>query len=146
MCRDHAVDPSRIIFELTETAAMQDAVLMMDVMTRLRLKGFRLAIDDFGTGYSSLSQLRRLPFSEMKVDLSFVNTMLSSRDSEIIVMTIINMAHNLGMRAIAEGVENTATLERLVEMGCDLAQGFLVARPMPLEQIGPFLAAHPTWQ
>ena len=146
MCRDHKVEPSRIIFELTETATMQDAVLMMDVMTRLRLKGFRLAIDDFGTGYSSLSQLRRLPFSEMKVDLTFVSTMLSSRDSEIIVMTIVNMAHNLGLRAVAEGVENRATLERLIEMGCDLAQGFLIARPMPPEQIGPFLTTHPTWE
>jgi EAL domain-containing protein (putative c-di-GMP-specific phosphodiesterase class I) len=144
ICQEHGLDPARVVFELTETATMQDTILMMDVATRLRLKGFRLAIDDFGTGYSSLSQLQRLPFSEMKVDLSFVSTMLSSHDSEIIVRTIINMAHNLGLRAVAEGVENVATLERLVEMGCDLAQGYLIARPMPPEQFGPFLAAHTT--
>jgi EAL domain-containing protein (putative c-di-GMP-specific phosphodiesterase class I) len=144
ICRQHDMEPSRIVFELTETATMQDAVLMMDVATRLRLKGFRLAIDDFGTGYSSLSQLRRLPFSEMKIDLTFVSTMLSSRDSEVIVKTIINMAHNLGMRAIAEGVENMATLERLIDMGCDIAQGFLIARPMPADELGRFLASHTT--
>ena len=142
-CREHSIDPARIAFELTETAAMQDAVMMMDVLTRLRLKGFRLAIDDFGTGYSSLAQLRRLPFSEMKVDLSFVSTMMTSRDSEIIVRTIIDMAHNLGLRTVAEGVENSATLEHLVKLDCDLAQGYFIARPMPSNQIAPFLAAYP---
>jgi EAL domain-containing protein (putative c-di-GMP-specific phosphodiesterase class I) len=143
ICREYSIDPRRITFELTETAAMQDAITMMDVLTRLRLKGFRLAIDDFGTGYSSLAQLRRLPFSEMKVDLSFVSTMMTSRDSEIIVRTIIDMAHNLGLRTVAEGVENAATLEHLVELDCDLAQGYFIARPMPSNQFGSFLASYP---
>jgi EAL domain-containing protein (putative c-di-GMP-specific phosphodiesterase class I)/CheY-like chemotaxis protein len=141
LCRQHSVDPKRITFEITETAAMQDPVMLMDVLTRLRLKGFHLSIDDFGTGYSSLAQLRRLPFSELKVDLSFVTTMMTSRDSEIIVKTIIDMAHNLGLRTIAEGVENSATLERLADLNCNLAQGYHIARPMPCEQMKPFLAA-----
>jgi EAL domain-containing protein (putative c-di-GMP-specific phosphodiesterase class I) len=143
LCREHSVDPAKIIFELTETVAMQDVVMMMDVLTRLRLKGFRLAVDDFGTGYSSLVQLRRLPFSEMKVDLSFISTMMTSRDSEVIVRTIIDMAHNLGLRTAAEGVENSATLEHLVALDCDIAQGYFIAQPMPSDQVTPFLAAYP---
>ena len=146
LCIENSVDPSRIAFEITETAAMQDAVMMMDVMARLRLKGFSLSIDDFGTGYSSLAQLRRLPFSEIKVDLSFVSTMLASRDSEVIVKTIIGMAKNLGMRTVAEGVEDPATLDRLQELDCDIAQGYFIARPMPPGQIAPFLAGHLTPQ
>ncbi|HWA41870.1 MAG TPA: EAL domain-containing response regulator [Hypericibacter adhaerens] len=146
ICQQHAIDPAQITFELTETAAMQDPLTLLDVLTRLRLKGFRLAIDDFGTGYSSLAQLRRLPFSEMKVDLSFVSTMLTSRDSEIIVRTIIDMAHNLGLRTVAEGVENAATLDHLVKLSCDLAQGYHIARPMPADQFAPFLTGRPARQ
>jgi EAL domain-containing protein (putative c-di-GMP-specific phosphodiesterase class I) len=139
LCRQHSLDPARITFEITETAAMQDPVMAMDVLTRLRLKGFRLSIDDFGTGYSSLAQLRRLPFSELKIDLSFVTTMLTSRDSEIIVKTIIDMARNLGLRTVGEGVENAMALERLSELDCNLAQGYFIGRPMPAQQIPSFL-------
>jgi EAL domain-containing protein (putative c-di-GMP-specific phosphodiesterase class I) len=139
LCRRHSLDPKRITFEITETAAMQDPVMAMDVLTRLRLKGFRLSIDDFGTGYSSLAQLRRLPFSELKIDLSFVTTMMTSRDSEIIVRTIIDMARNLGLRTVGEGVENAMVLERLSELDCNLAQGYFIGRPMPAQQIPSFL-------
>jgi EAL domain-containing protein (putative c-di-GMP-specific phosphodiesterase class I) len=139
LCRKHSLDPARIVFEITETAAMQDPVMLMDVLTRLRLKGFRLSIDDFGTGYSSLAQLRRLPFSELKVDLSFVSTMMTSRDSEIIVRTIIDMAHNLGLRTVAEGVETSVILEHLRELDCNIAQGYFIGRPMPPQQIPSFL-------
>ncbi|MGH6881674.1 MAG: EAL domain-containing protein, partial [Hypericibacter sp.] len=126
LCRQHSLDPARIVFEITETAAMQDPVMLMDVLTRLRLKGYRLSIDDFGTGYSSLAQLRRLPFSELKVDLSFVSTMMTSRDSEIIVKTIIDMARNLGLRTVAEGVETSMILERLAALDCNVAQGYFI--------------------
>ncbi len=139
LCRQHSLNPARIVFEITETAAMQDPVMLMDVLTRLRLKGIRLSIDDFGTGYSSLAQLRRLPFSELKIDLSFVSTMMTSRDSEIIVKTIIDMARNLGLRTVAEGVETSTILERLGELGCDVAQGYFTGRPMPAPQIPSFL-------
>jgi EAL domain-containing protein (putative c-di-GMP-specific phosphodiesterase class I) len=139
LCRQHSLNPARIVFEITETAAMQDPVMLMDVLTRLRLKGVRLSIDDFGTGYSSLAQLRRLPFSELKIDLSFVSTMMSSRDSEIIVKTIIDMARNLGLRTVAEGVETSTILERLGELGCDVAQGYFIGRPMAAPQIPSFL-------
>ncbi|QEX17788.1 diguanylate phosphodiesterase [Hypericibacter terrae] len=139
LCRQHSLNPARIVFEITETAAMQDPVMLMDVLTRLRLKGIRLSIDDFGTGYSSLAQLRRLPFSELKIDLSFVSTMMASRDSEIIVKTIIDMARNLGLRTVAEGVETPTILERLGELGCNVAQGYLIGRPMTAPQIPSFL-------
>ena len=142
LCARHGIEPDQITFEITETAAMHDAVMMMDVLARLRLKGFRLSIDDFGTGYSSLAQLQRLPFSELKIDLLFISTMATSRESEIIVKTIIDMAHNLGLRTVAEGVENSATLNRLRELGCNLAQGYFIGRPMPARQMAPFLAAH----
>ena len=139
LCRQHSLNPARIVFEITETAAMQDPVMLMDVLTRLRLKGIRLSIDDFGTGYSSLAQLRRLPFSELKIDLSFVSTMMTSPDSEIIVKTIIDMARNLGLRTVAEGVETSTILERLGELGCDVAQGYFIGRPMAAPQIPSFL-------
>jgi EAL domain-containing protein (putative c-di-GMP-specific phosphodiesterase class I) len=142
VCRSYGIDPTRVTLELSETAAMQDAVTLLDVLTRLRLKGFRLAIDDFGTGYSSLVQLRRLPFSEMKVDLSFVSTMTTSRDSEIIVRTMIGMAHNLGLRAVAKGVENVAIFNHLADLDCDMAQGYFIAHPMPSSQIGAFLRSY----
>jgi EAL domain-containing protein (putative c-di-GMP-specific phosphodiesterase class I) len=79
----------------------------------------------------------------MKVDLSFISTMMTSRDSEVIVRTIIDMAHNLGLRTAAEGVENSATLEHLVALDCDIAQGYFIAQPMPSDQVTPFLAAYP---
>jgi EAL domain-containing protein (putative c-di-GMP-specific phosphodiesterase class I) len=141
-CREYGIEPTRVTFELSETAAMQDAITLLDVLTRLRLKGFRLAIDDFGTGYSSLVQLRRLPFSEMKVDLSFVSTMTTSRDSEIIVKTMIGMAHNLGLRTVAKGVENSATFHHLADLDCDMAQGYFIARPMPPNQVDSFLRSY----
>jgi EAL domain-containing protein (putative c-di-GMP-specific phosphodiesterase class I)/CheY-like chemotaxis protein len=124
-----------VTLELTETAAMDDPVRLIDVFTRLRMKGFHLSIDDFGTAYSSLVQLQRLPFSEMKVDKSFVMTMLESEASRIIVETIVGMARNMRMKSVAEGVESGEVLNALRAMGCDLAQGYFISRPVPAEQI-----------
>ena len=103
---------------------------MMDVLTRLRLKGFKLAIDDFGTGYSSLVQLHRLPFNEIKVDRAFVTDCTTSGESRSIVRMIIDLAHALGMTAVAEGVESADALDLLRDLGCDQAQGYLIARPI----------------
>jgi EAL domain-containing protein (putative c-di-GMP-specific phosphodiesterase class I) len=96
---------------------------------------FRLSIDDFGTGYSSLVQLHRLPFSELKIDRSFVAECAASRDAMVIVRAMVDLAHNLGLTACAEGVESEAVLCRLEELGCDSLQGFHVARPMNAEQL-----------
>jgi EAL domain-containing protein (putative c-di-GMP-specific phosphodiesterase class I)/ActR/RegA family two-component response regulator len=129
-CVAAGLAPGRVILELTETSAMHDPANAMDVLTRLRLKGFRLAIDDFGTGYSSMSQLARMPFSEIKIDRLFVSTALTSHESRAIVRSIIELARNLGVESVAEGVEDRETLELLRELNCDLVQGFYIARPM----------------
>lgn len=130
-CLALGVNPTRLIFELTETSAMDDPVASLDILTRLRMKGFNLSIDDFGTGFSSMLQLVRLPFSEIKVDKSFVMTARQSQESRTVIRSIVDLGHSLGLRATAEGVEDGETLDYLRRIGCDLAQGFHIARPMP---------------
>jgi len=130
LCRAADVDCRQFVIEITETAAASDEIKMMDIATRLRLKGFRISIDDFGTGYSSLVQLQRLPFSEMKIDKSFVIHCTSSRESLVIVKSITDLAHNLNLKVVAEGVETLDVLELLRRLGCDLAQGYYLGRPM----------------
>ena len=141
-CRNAAIDPAFLTLELTETSAMRAAVQMMDVLTRLRLKGFKLSIDDFGTGYSSLIQLQKMPFSEVKVDLSFVTQMMSNAGCRVIVEVIIDLARKLGLKSVAEGVEDDATLKCLVEMGCDMAQGYYLSRPIAAERIAEFVRGY----
>jgi EAL domain-containing protein (putative c-di-GMP-specific phosphodiesterase class I) len=124
---------------LTETAAMGNPTLMLEVLTRLRLKGFKLAIDDFGTGYSSMLQLHRLPFSELKIDQSFVAEMEHS-EARIIVGAIAGLGKNLGLELVAEGVENQALLKHLVGFGCEIGQGYHFSRPMQAVQVLDWLA------
>jgi EAL domain-containing protein (putative c-di-GMP-specific phosphodiesterase class I) len=139
-CRIAAIDPALLTLELTETGAMHQAMHMMDVLTRLRLKGFKLSIDDFGTGYSSLVQLQKAPFSEIKIDLSFVTQMMSNRGCCVIVEIIIDLARRLGLKSVAEGVEEEAALKALIDMGCDLAQGYYISRPIAAELMPQFVA------
>ncbi|WP_158884239.1 EAL domain-containing protein [Rhodanobacter sp. L36] len=127
----YAVDPSRLILEVTETAVMRDAVYALEVLNRLRDCGVQLAIDDFGTGYSSLSHLKRLPVNELKIDKSFVLSMAEDSDDAVIVRSTIELAHNMGLKVVAEGVEDTRTLDMLHGYHCDVAQGFLISRPLP---------------
>ena len=129
-CRNMSILPERIIFELTETCAMKDPVSSLDILTRLRIKGFHLSIDDFGTGYSSMLQLARLPFSEIKIDKSFVMTASESKESCTVIKTNNDLGHGLGLYTSAEGIESLETLEYLRSIGCDLAQGYAIARPM----------------
>jgi diguanylate cyclase (GGDEF)-like protein len=140
-CQSLGIAPERVILELTETCAMDDPVSSLDVLTRLRMKGFHLSIDDFGTGYSSMVQLARLPFSEIKIDKSFVMTAASSKESRTVIKAIIELGHGLGLYTSAEGIETAETLEYLRNMGCDLAQGFHVAHPMPGDAILGWLRA-----
>jgi EAL domain-containing protein (putative c-di-GMP-specific phosphodiesterase class I) len=130
LCLRNQVAPERIVLELTESSAMVDPVLSLDLITRLRVKGFQLSIDDFGTGFSSMVQLVRLPFSEIKVDRSFVMRAQQSQESRSVIKSIIDLGHSLDLLVTAEGVEDQATLEYLNSMACDLAQGYLIARPM----------------
>jgi EAL domain-containing protein (putative c-di-GMP-specific phosphodiesterase class I)/ActR/RegA family two-component response regulator len=132
---------THLCLEVTETAASSDPTRMMDILTRLRLKGMRLAIDDFGTGYSSLTALRSLPYSEIKIDQTFVADMTTSRDSEMIVKAIVDLARNMGMTTVAEGVDSEEKAAMLEAMNVDLLQGFLIARSMPVESVPGWLAA-----
>ena len=129
-CQAMHITPDQLIFELTETSAMDDPVASLDLLTRLRVMGFHLSIDDFGTGFSSMLQLVRLPFSEIKVDKSFVMTTMQSQESCTVVKFIVDLGHSLGLRCTAEGVEDEATLDYLRQVGCDLAQGYHIGRPM----------------
>ena len=139
LCELHAVKLHTIMLELTETGAMDDPVASLDILTRLRMKGFQLSIDDFGTGFSSMLQLVRMPFSEVKVDKSFVMTAQQSRESRLVIQAIIELAHSLDMKVIAEGIEDYATLQFLQQQGCDKAQGYFIGRPIPADQIDQWL-------
>jgi EAL domain-containing protein (putative c-di-GMP-specific phosphodiesterase class I) len=130
LCKRTGVEPANVTIEITETAAMADPVTSLERLTRLRLEGFRLSMDDFGTGYSSMRELVRLPFSELKIDQGFVTTAAESHQSTAVVRSIIELAHSLGMTCTAEGVEDTATMDLLVSLECDVAQGFHLGLPM----------------
>ena len=132
-CAVHGIAPTRVILELTETATMADPVASLDLLTRLRAKGFLLAIDDFGTGFSSMVQLVRLPFSEIKVDKSFVMTSGTSLESRKVIRSVVELGRSLSLTTTAEGVEDEEVLALLRDLGCDLAQGYLESRPLPAE-------------
>jgi EAL domain-containing protein (putative c-di-GMP-specific phosphodiesterase class I) len=138
-CLDAAIDPSLIVLEITETSAMREAVEILDVLTRVRLKGFKLSIDDLGVGYSSLIKLQRLPFSEIKIDRFFVMNMVKNHSCLIIVEMLLEMARRLGLHTVGEGVEDEATLEALFERGCGMAQGYYLARPMAAAETSSFI-------
>ena len=123
----------QLILELTESGLIEAAA--PDMLTRLHSMGEKLSIDDFGTGYSSLAYLQRLPVDELKIDRSFVTSLADVSDDAIIVRSTIDLAHNLGLKVVAEGVENEAVLKTLTEYGCDAAQGYLFGRPVPAGEI-----------
>jgi len=124
------IDPRFLKIEITESSIMADPAHALAIMSMLQSMGVRLSVDDFGTGYSSLTHLRELPIDEIKIDKSFVTGMNSSDADAAIVRTVIDLAHNLGKQVCAEGVEDEATWRRLCEMGCDLAQGYWISRPL----------------
>lgn len=129
ICAEVAMPCERLMLELTE-GATQEAIRLMDTVSRFRLKGFGISLDDFGTGYGSLVHLRGLPFTELKIDQRFVSDLLVSKDSRAITRGLIAIAHDIGLSVTAEGVEDLATLEALRAFQCDKAQGFAIGRPM----------------
>lgn len=136
--------PSRLVLEITESSVMGDPEQTLPVLHRLRELGVCLSLDDFGTGYSSLSYLQRLPVSEVKIDRSFV-TGLGGEDpvsTRALISTIIGLGDALGLRIVAEGIEDQVTLNELRDMGCDVAQGYFIARPMAHQQLSQWLAQH----
>jgi diguanylate cyclase (GGDEF)-like protein len=137
---EHGVPASLLRLEVTESAVMGDASRCLEVLQRLHDLGVRLSIDDFGTGYSSMAYLRRLPVDELKIDRSFVLGMTTTQQDAVLVRTAIDLGHNLGLTVVAEGVEGAEHVSALRELGCDIAQGFHYARPMPDVEFTALLA------
>ncbi len=125
------IDPQQIVLEVTETGLFQDAANTLEILARLHMKGFPLSIDDFGTGYSSMAQLRRIPFSEMKIDRAFVHDVTAHPKSRAILESSAALGHRLNMTVVAEGVETQGDWDELAAANIDVVQGFYVAKPMP---------------
>ncbi len=134
-----AIEPQQIIVEITENAAMSEGVDAIESLTRFRLKGMELSMDDFGTAYSSLVQLYRMPFSELKIDKFLVLDIERSDEACVIVRSVVDLAHNLGLSVCAEGIETQPVLQYLRSIGCDHGQGFLISKPLTGEQLMRFL-------
>jgi len=135
LLKNNRLDPTMLTLEVTESALMGELVTSLDILTRLRMKGFGLSIDDFGTGYSSLSQLHKIPFTELKIDRDFIMSMTQDDESRAIVKTCILLGHELNMEVVAEGVETEEILAALKEFGCDVAQGYYISRPIPADEL-----------
>jgi diguanylate cyclase (GGDEF)-like protein len=136
----YGLPPEALQLEITESMIMSDPERALATVTRLSGLGARLSVDDFGTGYSSLANLRKMPIDELKIDRSFVSPMLRNESDLIIVRSTINLGHDLGLNVIAEGVEDSPTLDQLAVLGCDLAQGYHVSKPMPADAFNSWLA------
>jgi len=130
LVKRHAVSPAKLTLEVTESAMMHNIHKSLAVVSCIHELGFRISIDDFGTGQSALTQLKRLPVDELKIDRSFVQA-LHDRKDEAIVRTTIDLAHELGLIVVAEGVENADMLNRLASLGCEYAQGYYIGKPLP---------------
>ena len=143
LVKKYRLEPQQIMLEMTETTLMEELITSLDILTRLRMKGFRLSIDDFGTGYSSLVQLHRAPFAELKIDQSFVSDMEIDKEAFAIVETVIALAQKLDMQVVAEGVESQSVLDILRGMGCDMAQGYHISHPKPANEITEWLKDNP---
>jgi EAL domain-containing protein (putative c-di-GMP-specific phosphodiesterase class I) len=137
--RARGVAPERLEVEITEDLLIRDRSRAARVLTRLRGLGVRVALDDFGTGYSSLAYLRELPVDTIKLDRSFIAPMVQDDRAAAVVATAIALAHRLDLRVVAEGVEDQATLDALVRLGCDAAQGYHLHRPAPAEGLADLL-------
>jgi EAL domain-containing protein (putative c-di-GMP-specific phosphodiesterase class I) len=135
------VEPRQLEIEVTENILLdRDSDHIAHSVHSLRRMGVTIALDDFGTGYASLSHLKRFPVDRLKIDRSFVHEIDSRSEDAIIVRAIINLAHNLGMHVVAEGIETNAQFEFLREQGCDIAQGYFVGRPMSAAAVRPYSA------
>jgi diguanylate cyclase len=133
------VPPRLLELEITESTILADPVRAMQILSRLHEMGIRLAIDDFGTGYSSLAYLNRLPVDELKIDKSFILGMEDSENDAVIVRSTIDLGRNLGLRVVAEGIETQKAWNHLALLGCDVAQGYFLSRPVPADQLSQWL-------
>jgi EAL domain-containing protein (putative c-di-GMP-specific phosphodiesterase class I) len=136
-------EASQLMFEITEGVIMDNAEANIEILQAVKAMGVHLSLDDFGTGYSSLSYLNRFPIDELKIDRSFVAEVAQPGDYSAIVSAIIAMAHSMGLKVVAEGVENRHQLQFLRSQGCDEYQGFMISKPVPVEEFSAhFLATN----
>ena len=142
LLKKYDCSPTRLILEITESGAMDDASLTMDILTRLRVKNMRLSIDDFGTGYSSLLQLYRMPFNEIKVDKSFVLKAMTDKEAAEICRITVDLGHSLALKVVAEGVEDIKTYNFLRQLGCDKAQGYYMCRPIEASKLSLWITEY----
>jgi EAL domain-containing protein (putative c-di-GMP-specific phosphodiesterase class I) len=138
----YGVDGKQLIVEVTETSLLTDPACASIVLGEFARAGVRVSIDDFGSGQTSLGYLSSLHVSELKIDRSFVTDVLENQSDAAIVQSIVDLAHNLSLRVVGEGVETASVLDHLREAGCDEAQGFFVAMPMPIEDLHKWLGHH----
>ena len=131
----HRLAPSCLSLEITETAALTTSANSLDALLELRYLGVDISIDDYGTGMSTLDYLKKIPATEIKIDKSFVQAIAKSHSDKLLVHSTIQLAHSLGQKVVAEGVEDSDTLKALERMGCDLAQGYLIGRPMEFRSL-----------
>ena len=138
----HGLASDQVVLEVTESSLVSQIGVALGVLSRLRIKGFGLSIDDYGTGFSSLQQLSRIPFTELKIDRSFVHHAPERESLQVILRSALDLASRLGLVAVAEGVETLEEWRLLQEFGCTMGQGWLIAKPMPAGEIGPWLRTH----
>lgn len=136
------MNPQTLTLEITESFIMSNPTRAREILQSLSSMGIKLSIDDFGTGYSSLAYLKNLPVNEIKVDKSFVIDMLQSNSDEIIVRTVINLAHNLGLKVVAEGIESKEVWDNLQAINCNTAQGYYLSKPVPAESFYSWYVNH----
>ena len=138
LCQMEGMPCGQLTLEVTESAT-QHVIRLLDTITRFRIKGMGVELDDFGTGYSSLLQLRQLPYTGIKIDICFIRDAVQDQEARLIVKSVIDLAHGMGLTATAEGVEDQATLDLLGELGCDYAQGFYISAPLRSAELIPWV-------
>ncbi len=129
-CQEKKVPAPMVTVEVTESSVMEQPQVAIEKLVQLRENGFKISLDDFGTGYSSLAYLKNIPANELKLDQSFVTHVVSNKNDEILVRSVIKLAHDLGLETIAEGVETEDVLEKLKSFGCEMVQGYYFSRPL----------------
>ncbi|MBV8716072.1 MAG: EAL domain-containing protein, partial [Chloroflexi bacterium] len=143
LLRSEGLEPNRINLEITESTIMANPERALAVLRDLRALGLRMAIDDFGTGYSSMAYLKGLSVDALKIDKSFVRNLATDPSDRAIVRSAVELAHNLGLQVVAEGVEDTVSYQQLSKLGCDLAQGYYMGKPMPVAELERWLGSAP---